>query len=109
MPYPSPLFASSAHAGDPCLAFAAIIVRKGTKAAVQRRPGEPHFSSTSVQNFRVGTLEGSQLRPVARLHTRSSHAWTRTLWTFSSSPSGGVWLISNRHSAPFTVDTPIVC
>ena len=62
MPYPSPLFASSAHAGDPCLAFAAIIVRKGTKAAVQRRPGEPHFRSTSVQNFRVGTLEGSQLQ-----------------------------------------------
>src|SRR6516162_4974930 len=39
---------------------------------------------------------------------RSPHAWARTLWIFSSSPSGGVWLVCNRHSAPFTVATPIV-
>jgi hypothetical protein len=32
-----------------------------------------------------------------------------TLWIFSSSPSGDVWLVCNRHSAPFTVATPIVC
>src|SRR5262249_279660 len=34
---------------------------------------------------------------------RSPHAWARTLSVFSRSPSGGVWLVCNRHSAPFPV------
>ena len=36
------------------------------------------------------------------LHMRSPHAWARTLCVFSSSPSGGVWLVCNKHSAPFS-------
>jgi hypothetical protein len=36
---------------------------------------------------------------------RSPHAGARTLCVFSSSPPGGVWLVCNKHSAPFTVVT----
>src|SRR6516165_11667967 len=46
--------------------------------------------------------------PTPLFHMCSPHAWARTLCVFSSSPSGGVWLVCNRHSAPFTVATPIV-
>ena len=53
-------------------------------------------------------IEAGENLALPVLHMRSPHAWARTLCVFSSSPSGGVWLVCNKHSAPFSVATPIV-